>query len=63
MTDRPELVIDGDGHVIEVNETYERIDVKYRHRRPIYTQGSKGYIVRLIDGKIWGPQAEGALWG
>ena len=25
MTERPDLVIDGDGHVIEVNETYERI--------------------------------------
>ena len=26
MTDRPDLVIDGDGHVIEVDATYERID-------------------------------------
>src|SRR4029450_1822006 len=63
MTDRPELVIDGDGHVIEVNETYERIDVKYRYRRPIYRQSSKGNIVRLIDGKAWGPQAEGGFVG
>ena len=50
MTDRPDVVIDGDGHVIEVNETYERIDPKYRERRPVYTQASKGYIVRLVDG-------------
>ena len=63
MTERPELVIDGDGHVIEVNETYERIDVKYRSRRPIYRQSSKGNIVRLIDGKVWGPQAEGGFVG
>jgi predicted TIM-barrel fold metal-dependent hydrolase len=63
MTDRPELVIDGDGHVIEVNETYEGIDPAYRHRRPIYTQTAKGNIVRLIDGKVWGPQAEGGFVG
>ena len=58
MTDRPDLVIDGDGHVIEVNETYERIDPKYRERRPVYTQVSRGNIVRLVDGKVWGPDTE-----
>src|SRR5262249_9760157 len=58
MTDRPDLVIDGDGHVIEVDETYERIDPKYRERRPVYTQASRGYIVRLVDGKVWGPDTE-----
>jgi uncharacterized protein len=58
MTDRPDLVIDGDGHVIEVNETYERIDPKYRERRPVYTQASRGNIVRLVDGKVWGPDTE-----
>src|SRR2546430_8465315 len=58
MTERPDVVIDGDGHVIEVNETYERIDPKYRERRPVYTQASKGYIVRLVDGKVWGPDTE-----
>src|SRR5207249_2137957 len=58
MTERPDLVIDGDGHVIEVNETYERIDPQYRHRRPRYTQAAAGYIVRLVDGKIWGPDTE-----
>jgi hypothetical protein len=63
MTDRPELVIDGDGHVIEVNETYERIDPRYRDRRPVYTQASRGNIVRLVDGKVWGPQAEGGFVG
>lgn len=63
MTDLPEMVIDGDGHVIEVNETYERIDPKYRHRRPLYTQAARGNIVRLIDGKVWGPQAEGGFVG
>jgi predicted TIM-barrel fold metal-dependent hydrolase len=63
MTDRPPLVIDGDGHVIEVNETYERIDPAYRHRRPMYSQASRGNIVRLIDGKVWGPQAEGGFVG
>ena len=47
MTDRPDLVIDGDGHVIEVNETYERIDPKYRERRPVYTQVSRGNIVQI----------------
>ena len=40
MIDGLDLVIDGDGHVIEVNETYERIDPKYRERRPVYTQAS-----------------------
>ena len=54
----PMMVIDGDGHVIEVNETYERIDPKYRERRPIYTQVSRGNIVRLVDGKVWGPDTE-----
>src|SRR5439155_685304 len=57
MTDKPELVIDGDGHVIEVDATYERIDPKYRERRPRYTQAGRGYIVRLVDGKVWGPEA------
>src|SRR5207247_8875847 len=63
MTDRPDLVIDGDGHVIEVNETYERIDPKYRERRPVYTQASRGYIVRLVDGKVWGPDTERGFVG
>jgi predicted TIM-barrel fold metal-dependent hydrolase len=63
MTDRPDLVIDGDGHVIEVNETYERIDPAYRHRRPVYTQASRGNIVRLVDGKVWGPQTESGFVG
>ena len=53
MTDRPDLVIDGDGHVIEVDATYERIDPQYRERRPRYTQAGRGYIVRLVDGKVW----------
>src|SRR2546428_587795 len=48
MTDKPELVIDGDGHVIEVDATYERIDPKYRERRPRYTQAGRGYIVGLV---------------
>ena len=47
-----------DMHVIEVNETYERIDPKYRERRPVYTEAAKGYIVRLVDGKVWGPDTE-----
>src|SRR5262249_57976945 len=55
---RPDLMIDGDGHVIEVNETYERIDPQYRERRPVYTQAGRGYIVRLIDGKVWGPATD-----
>src|SRR5437867_11372098 len=58
MIDGLDLVIDGDGHVIEVNETYERIDPKYRERRPVYTQASRGNIVRLGDGKVWGPDTE-----
>src|SRR5438874_2322830 len=58
MTDKPELVIDGDGHVIEVDATYERIDPKYRERRPRYTQAGRGYIVRLVDGKVWGPETD-----
>jgi uncharacterized protein len=63
MTDKPEVVIDGDGHVIEVNETYERIDPRYRHRRPLYTEVSRGNIVRLVDGKVWGPQTESGFVG
>src|SRR5262249_36029551 len=58
MIDGLDLVIDGDGQVIEVNETYERIDPKYRERRPVYTQASRGNIVRLVDGKVWGPDTE-----
>lgn len=58
MIARPDLIIDGDGHVVEVNETYERIDPAYRDRRPVYTQASKGNIVRLVDGKVWGPHTE-----
>ena len=58
MTDRPDLVIDGDGHVIEVDATYERIDPQYRERRPRYTQAGRGYIVRLVDGKVWGPETD-----
>lgn len=59
----PNLVIDGDGHVVEVNATYATLDPAYRQRRPIYTQASEGNIVRLIDGKVWGPQAEGGFVG
>src|SRR2546428_8214353 len=58
MTDRPDLVIDGDGHVIEVDATYERIDPQYRERRPRYTQAGRGYVVRLVDGKVWGPETD-----
>src|SRR5437899_2054569 len=58
MTDRPDLVIDGDGHVIEVDATYERIDPQYRERRPRYTQAGRGYIVRLVDGKVWSPETD-----
>ena len=63
MTDQPELIIDGDGHVVEVNATYEGIDPAYRHRRPLYTETAQGHIVRLIDGKVWGPEAEGGFVG
>src|SRR5262249_24569465 len=58
MTDRPDLVIDGDGHVIEGNETYQRIDPRHRGRRPVYTEASRGNIVRLVDGKVGGPDPE-----
>ena len=63
MIARPNIVIDSDGHVVEINETYEDIEPAYRDRRPIYTQASKGNIVRLIDGKVWGPQAESGFAG
>ena len=52
LLDEMDLIIDGDGHVVEVNETYDTIDPRYRERRPIYTQASEGNIVRLIDGKV-----------
>jgi len=61
MADELDLIIDGDGHVVEVNETYDTIDTRFRERRPIYTQGAEGHIVRLIDGKVWGPDAEGGF--
>jgi hypothetical protein len=61
LLDEMDLIIDGDGHVVEVNETYDTIDPRYRERRPIYTQASEGNIVRLIDGKVWGPNAEGGF--
>ena len=48
---KPDLIIDGDGHVVEVNETYDTIDPSYLERRPVYTQASKGNLVRLVDGK------------
>ena len=63
MIARPSIVIDSDGHVVEINETYEHIEPAYRDRRPIYTQASQGNIVRLIDGKVWGPQAESGFAG
>src|SRR5215831_10941886 len=58
MIDGLDLVIDGDGHVIEVNETYQRIDPKYRERRPVYTQAGRGYIVRLVDGNLPPPKGK-----
>ena len=61
MTNRPELIIDGDGHVGETNETYDGIDPRFWRRRPVYTQISRGQIQRLIDGKVWGPEAEGGF--
>ena len=60
---KPDLIIDGDGHVVEVNETYENIDPAYRERRPVYTQASKGNIVRLVDGKVWGSDASSGFAG
>jgi len=48
---KSDLIIDGDGHVVEVNETYDTIDPAYLAMRPVYTQASKGNIVRLVDGK------------
>ncbi len=63
MVERPEIIIDGDGHVVEVNETYEGIDPKYRDRRPIYTEASKGNIVRLVDGRVWTPEGENGFVG
>src|SRR5438128_6819231 len=58
MTDRPEVVMAVDGRVTEGDATYERIDPEYRERRPRYTQASRGYIVRLVDGKVWGPDTD-----
>ena len=58
MTNRPDLVIDADGHVSETNGTYERIDPRYRERRPIYTEVSKGNVTRLIDSRVGGPEEE-----
>ena len=63
MAARPEIIIDGDGHVVEVNETYERIDPAYRARRPIYTEASKGNIVRLVDGRVWTAAGENGFVG
>ena len=63
MVARPDLIIDGDGHVVEVNETYEGIDPAYRDRRPIYTEASKGNIVRLVDGRVWTPEGENGFVG
>ena len=60
MSAKPKIVIDGDGHVAESNAAYETIRPEYRNRRPMYTQGAKGSIVRLIDGRIGGPTEE---WG
>ncbi len=60
---KPDLIIDGDGHVVEVNETYDTIDPAFREMRPVYTQASKGNIVRLVDGKVWGRDASTGAWG
>src|SRR3989442_750198 len=58
MTDKPELVTDGDGQGSEVDGTHERMGPKYRERGPRYTQAGRGYIVRLVDGKVWGPETD-----
>ena len=60
---KSDLIIDGDGHVVEVNDTYDTIDPEYLERRPVYTQASKGNIVRLVDGKVWGRDASSGFAG
>ena len=60
---KSDLIIDGDGHVVEVNDTYDTIDPAYLERRPVYTQASKGNIVRLVDGKVWGGDASSGFAG
>ena len=63
MNGKPPIVIDGDGHVVEVNPTYDTIEEEYYHRRPLYTQRSAGDIVRLVDGKIYGSDPESGFVG
>jgi len=61
MSAKPTIVIDGDGHVVESNKAYDTIRPEYRHRRPLYSQGQQGSIIRLIDGKIGGDEDDGGF--
>ena len=59
MSAKPKIVIDGDGHVVESNMSYETIRSEYKYRKPLYSQGQQGSIIRLIDGKIGGDEDDG----
>ena len=60
---KSDLIIDGDGHVVEVNDTYDTIDPAYLERRPVYTQASKGNIVRLVQWLRRGERKPASSWG
>ena len=61
MSAKPKIVIDGDGHVVESNMSYETIRSEYKYRKPLYSQGQQGSIIRLVDGKIGGDEDDGGF--
>ena len=61
--EKPQIVIDGDGHVVEVNATYATLDKQFESIKPTYGQASQGFIVRTMGGKLAGPEAEDGFVG
>jgi len=60
---KPPIVIDGDGHVVEINATYSTLDKRFDSIKPTYSQASQGLIVRTMGGKLAGPDAEDGFVG
>ena len=60
---KPDIVIDGDGHVVEIDQTYDSIDPEYYAKRPMLREASRGHLVRLQEGRVWGQNGEAGFAG
>ena len=60
---KPDIVIDGDGHVVEIDQTYDSIDPEYYTKRPMLREASRGHLVRLQEGRVWGQDGEAGFAG